>query len=222
MNGFQTFRELIRIANVVSCFVEFKFDDLAMNEQHFEDYNSKYLDLYGTVRSDRQKEEVSILDDIDFELELIHRDRINVSYIIALLHKLKSANSEEQEKQRKMIDRLLETEIELRSKKELIERFINQHFPFIPDEGQMRYAFEDYWSQESEKALSILSEDENLDLLGLRAVIGDFIYTQKPPLRDEVIEIRRTPTKLIERRTIAERIIERVREFVEIFIEGVD
>ena len=222
MRFIQAFRELIRIMNVINCFVEFRFDDLAMNEQLFEDYRSRYLDLYDKARSNWQKEAVSILDDIDFELELIHRDRINVSYIIALLQKLKSAKAEDQEKQRKEIDRLLETEIELRSKKELIERFISQYFPSVPDAGSMRSAFEEYWNQESERAILAISEEENLDSQGLRDVIDNFIYTQKPPLRNEVIGIRQTPTKLTERRTIAERIIERIREFVETFIESVD
>lgn len=61
-----------------------------MDEQLFEDYKSKYLDLYDKVISDNQKEKVFILDDVDFELELIHLDEINVAYIILLLIKLKS------------------------------------------------------------------------------------------------------------------------------------
>ena len=61
-----------------------------MTEQLFEDYKSKYLDLYDKVKSEHQEEKVSILEDVDFELELIHRDEINVAYIIQLLIKLKS------------------------------------------------------------------------------------------------------------------------------------
>ena len=51
----QAFRDLIRIKNVLSCFTEFSFDDLAMDAQQFEDYKSKYLDLYDKVRTDTQK-----------------------------------------------------------------------------------------------------------------------------------------------------------------------
>jgi type I restriction enzyme R subunit len=60
------------------------------DEQQFEDFKSKYLDLYDKVKSNHQKEKVSILEDVDFELELIHRDEINVAYIIQLLIKLKA------------------------------------------------------------------------------------------------------------------------------------
>ena len=61
----QAFREVIRIKNVLDCFTEFDFRDLPMDEQLFADFRSKYLDLYDKVRSERQKEKVSILDDID-------------------------------------------------------------------------------------------------------------------------------------------------------------
>ena len=80
-----------------------------MQEQQFEDYKSKYLDLYDKVKSDHQKEKVSILEDVDFELELIHRDEINVYYIIQLLIKLKSKTQAEVTKPETEIFNLLNT-----------------------------------------------------------------------------------------------------------------
>jgi type I restriction enzyme R subunit len=81
----------MRIKNILTAFADFKWEDLAMAEQLFEDYKSKYLDLYDKVKSNHQKEKVSILEDVDFELELIHRDEVNVNYIIQLLIKLKAS-----------------------------------------------------------------------------------------------------------------------------------
>jgi len=78
----KAFRNLLRIHNILITFADFSFDDLAIIEQRYADYKSKYLDLYDKVRSDNQKERVSILDDVDFELELVHRDEINVTYIL--------------------------------------------------------------------------------------------------------------------------------------------
>jgi len=97
----QAFRQLMRIKNILVAFADFKWEDLAMNEQLFEDYKSKYLDLYDKVKSDHQKEKVSILEDVDFELELIHRDEINVNYIIQLLIKLKSNTQKDVEQTEK-------------------------------------------------------------------------------------------------------------------------
>jgi type I restriction enzyme R subunit len=53
-------------------------EDLAVDEQEFE-LQSKYLDLYEKSKTRHSKQKTSILDDIDFELELIHRDQINVA-----------------------------------------------------------------------------------------------------------------------------------------------
>ena len=193
-----------------------------MSEQLFEDYKSKYLDLYDKVKMDRQKERVSILDDIDFELELIHRDEINVGYIISLLRNMLSAEPTEQERLRRVIRNMLDTETQLRSKKELIEHFIAEHFPAIQKDGNLRESFERYWNKEKEVAIRELGETEGLEFSGLRKVIDNYLFTEKTPLRDEIIDIMEMPPKLKERRTIAERIIDKIRAFVETFIDGVD
>ena len=217
----QAFRNIIRIKNVLNCFTEFTFDHLAMDKQLFEDYKSKYLDLYDKVRTHRLKEKVSILDDIDFELALIHRDEVNVSYIIALLRNMQDASPTEQEKQRKVILGMLESDIQLRSKKALIERFIAEHFPAIPKGDDVGEVFEHYWNDEKHKAVQALSEAEGLDMEGLQKVIGNYLFTEKTPLRDEVIAIMHTRPKLRERGTITERIIEKIKALIETFIDGV-
>ncbi|NQZ15025.1 MAG: type I restriction endonuclease subunit R [Alphaproteobacteria bacterium] len=218
----QAFREVIRIKNVLDCFTEFTFDDLPIDEQTFADFRSKYLDLYDKVRSETQKEKVSILDDIDFEVELISRDKINVSYIINLLMNMKGKSEEEQTKTRKTIMDILDTETQLRSKKELIERFIADHFADMPASANVAEEFDTYWTEEKRKALVLLSEEEGLDPDGLEKVLGNYLFTEKTPMRDEIIEIMETRPSLRERSTVAERIIVRIRDFVETFIDGVD
>ena len=85
----QAFRKLMRTLNVLQSYTDFDWDDLPLNAQEFEDYKGKYLDIYEKVQKEAQKEKISILDDIDFELELIHRDRINRAYILKLLKDFK-------------------------------------------------------------------------------------------------------------------------------------
>ena len=133
-----------------------------MDEQKFEDYKSKYLDLHDKVRSDHEKEKVSILDDVDFELELIHRDEINVSYIIQLLIKLKANAKKDAEQVRKEIQNLLNTEIQLRSKKELIEKFIRENLEGIQNTDDIPQEFETFWNIEQDKAFLQLVKTENL------------------------------------------------------------
>jgi len=218
----QAFREIMRLKNIMDTFTEFSFDDLAMDEQLFADYRSKYLDLYDKVRSDNTKEKVSILDDIDFELELIRRDKINVSYIISLLQNLQDAGPEDRTKQHKTIISILETETQLRSKKELIERFIAEHFPDIPKGGDIGAEFDTYWDAERKKALHELSTTEGLDHEGLQKLVGDYLFTDKTPLRDDIVDLMSERPKLRELKKVSERIIAKVMGFVETFIDGVD
>ena len=218
----KAFREIIRLKNVLDCFTGFSFDDLPMDEQCFADYRSKYLDLYDKVRSNIGKEKVSILDDIDFELELIRRDKINVSYIIALLQNLQDTAPENLEKKHKTILALLDTETQLRSKKELIEKFITDHFPDIPKGGDIGEEFESYWRAERQQALKELSIAEGLNLEGLQKVIGDYLFTEKSPMRDDVISLLRKRPALKDRRAVSERITNKIISFVETFIEGVE
>ena len=94
----KAFRNLMRINNQLVTFADFDFTQLAMTGQEFEDYKSKYLDLYDKVRTATSKEKVSILDDVDFEVELIHRDEINVRYILQLLRIYHGKSDREKER----------------------------------------------------------------------------------------------------------------------------
>lgn len=218
----QAFREVIRIKNVLDCFTQFSFDDLSLDEQTFADFRSKYLDLYDKVKGEKQKEKVSILDDIDFEVELISRDKINVSYIINLLKQAANKSPEEQEKARKTVLDILDSEAQLRSKKELIERFIAEHMPKVPVDGDIGDAFDEYWSIEKSRAIEDLAKAEGLEQEGLRSIISDYLYTEKAPMRDSVISIMEEKPRLKKRASTTERIIDKIKAFVETFIDGVD
>ncbi|MGG6230953.1 type I restriction endonuclease subunit R [Tenacibaculum sp. SDUM215027] len=218
----KAFRELMRTLNVLKTFTEFTFDDLSINEQTFEDYKSKYLDLRDKVKRENAKEKVSILNDIDFELELIHRDEINVTYILKLLAKLKdSVTSDEQEKVRKNIIDTISSDTKLRSKRELIEKFINEHIPIIEDSEDIPDEFVQFMTAEKLQAIKSLSEEEGLDSEKLEKVIGDYMFTEKIPLRDDIIGTMNTRPSLKERKTKAERITNKILEFVETFINGI-
>ncbi len=216
----QAFRTLMRLMNVLTSFTDFSFDDLDMADQEFEDYKSKYLDLHDKVRRDTEKDKVSILEDLDFELELIHRDDINVSYIVRLLKDLKEAPPAEHQQQKDEIIKALMGEVELRSKRELIEQFINKHLPLIADAESVPDAFDAYWEAEKQRAIKLFSETEHLDPEKLESVIGDFLYTNREPMREDVISMMKTRPKLKERATTAERLIQKVTHYVDTFVSG--
>jgi type I restriction enzyme R subunit len=216
----QAFRKLLRNMNVLQSYTDFDWDDLPINEQEFEDYKGKYLDLYEKVKRDTAKEKTSILDDIDFELELIHRDRINVAYILKLLAKLKDAKTTDAKAQKKAIIDLLGGDISLRSKRELIEKFIEENLPHITDVDNIEEEFEQYWQDQKVLALGKLCEEEHLDKAQFKALIDAYIYSGQEPIRDEVFKCLDNRPSILKAREIGERILDKMKEFVDVFVRG--
>jgi type I restriction enzyme R subunit len=219
----KAFRELMRLKNTMTTFANFDWEDLAMQEQLFNDFRSKYLDLWQKTKDDNAKEKVSILDDVDFELELIHRDEINVTYILKLLASLKDVKKEEQEAKKKEVVDLLTGEANLRSKRVLIEKFIEDNLPEIEDSETIPQEFEKFWSEEQQKAFEVFVKEENLSSEKTQKLIEDYLYAEREPLRDELLDlIEGTKPNVLKRKSIGDRILNKVVNFVDTFINGMD
>jgi len=216
------FRDLMRIKNTLVSFSDFEWETLEMDEQLFEDYKSKYLDLYDKVKSDKQKEKVSILEDVDFELELIHRDEINVNYIIQLLIALKSDTKKDKAQTKKEIFNLLNTESQLRSKRELIEKFISENLTKVQNEDDIPQEFEKFWNKEQQKAFKELVKDENLSEEKTQKLIENYLFAEREPLRDEILElIEGDKPSVLQRKKLGDQILKKILRFVDIFINGI-
>lgn len=217
----KAFRGLMRLKNILITFSDFTFDHLSMDKQLFDEYKGKYLDLYDKVKTDHQKEKVSILDDVDFELELIHRDEINVAYILKLLAKLNDGPEKDREKRKKEIIDLIAGETQLRSKRELIEKFIQENLPAIEDVDDIPDEFERFWSAEQLEAFGRLCSEENLSNEKVEKVISEYLFSQREPLRDEILNLidGDKPT-LLERKKVSERILNKIKGFFDTFISG--
>ncbi len=88
---------------------------------------SKYLDLYEVLGRSESPKKSSILDDIDFEIELTRQDNINVSYIINLFKKDLDPKDSSFKKDVRLIHDLMQASHELKSKAELIDKFIHEN-----------------------------------------------------------------------------------------------
>jgi type I restriction enzyme R subunit len=221
----QAFRDLMRLKNILNSFSDFSWDDIGIDEQQFEDYKSKYLDLHDKVKSEHQVEKVSILEDVDFELELIHRDEINVTYIIQLLIKLKSKVDQEGKggDTEKEIANIINTHTQLRSKRELIEKFISQNIPEIEDTDSIPQEFDKFWVEEQRTAFNELVKSENLSIERTERLIENYLFAEREPLRDEVLDLIEgdKPTLLL-RKKVGDGILKKIMDFVETFINGMD
>ena len=218
----KAFRGVMRLKNILDSFTEFTFDDVPMTAQEFQDFSSKYLELNDKIRFNTQKQKVSILNEIDFEIELLHKDEINVTYIMKLLAQLKEAKPKDQEKQKKQILDLLAGDVTLRSKRELIEQFIENNLPKISNSETIEDEFKIYWQAETKKALQELSTTEELKKDKVESIINDFLFTGRMATEDEVIEALEKQPSVLQRESISIRITEKIKDFVKTFINGVD
>lgn len=215
------FRQIIRLINTLNSFSEFSYEDLDLDEQGFNDYKSKYLDLYDKVKSNRELEKTSILDDVNFELELIYREETNVAYILQLLLRIKSELGDNKEQIKKAINSLLLTEVNLRSKRELIEKFMSEIYLQARKDEKIEQLFYRFIESEKVKALKELGKNENLYSTKLKALINNYLFVKKEPLRDEIIGIMRQRPSLKERKIVAERIIAKIKKYISVFVDGV-
>ena len=209
----QAYRNLLRIMNRLTTFTEFSFDVLDMEPQEFEDYRSKYLDIYDEVAGRDGKEKVSILDDLDFEVELIRRDDINVGYIMLLLKEL-NASSESFVKDKEFILRVMDGSDELRSKKSLIEKFIENNLLDLDEQHDIEEEFNEFLTVERENEIAALTEEEKLHRDKLDNIIDEYEFSKKLQ-RDLLKGTFKLQMKLRERRNKIAFVGDRIKNIVE-------
>lgn len=214
------FRALLRIKNILTTFADYNVEDLNLAEQAFEDYKSKYLDVHDKVKEHTGGEKASVLEDIDFELSLIHRDEINVAYILNLLMTLGKLNPEDAKKRQKEIIDLVAGEVQLRSKRLLIEEFIEQNLPKLKSNDNVIGEFKIYWDQHKHKAFDQLCVDENIQPEQLQKLLQTYEFANRLPRDQEIVNALGFKPKILERKTILERVADKIQMFINTFIEG--
>jgi len=117
------FGTILRLKNILTAFDNFQGNEILSNRD-FQDYQSVYIDLYQEFTKDKTSDKEKINDDIVFEIELIRQIEINIDYILMLVAKYHASNCEDKSIL-VSIDKAVNSSIQLRSKKELIENFIN-------------------------------------------------------------------------------------------------
>jgi len=213
----KNFRDLLRVKSSLETFAEFSFDDLGISEQEFYDYQSKYLDIY-EERKNNNGEVESVLDQIDFELELTVRDIINFDYIILLIAGLKNITSDTiREKKTEEILRIFDRDVQLRKKKDLIRKFIEENLPKIDKADNVEKAFNEFWTSERSGVLKKLALEENIPTDKIESLIGEYLYTQKMPHEQDIADLLPEQPRILERKSIINRIKKAITNIVEIF-----
>lgn len=246
------FRDIIKKHAEIQIYEEFEEDapDLGMTEQQFMDFRSKYLDIYDSfaVSNDGQQtdhqtsdeedsgmvcepdlasEHITGLKDIDFCLELLHSDIINVTYILELIADLNPYSEDYQKKRTHIIDTMIK-DAELRSKAKLIDDFIQQNVDADRDNFMVRKQRADgksdleerlnnYITNKRNDAVDELAKDEDLDVKVLNHYLSEYDYLQKE--QPEIIQqaLKEKHLGLVKRRNTLKRIMDRLHSIIRTF-----
>ena len=239
------FRDVIKKHAEIQVYDEFEEDaaDLGMTEQQFMDFRSKYLDIYDTFAGgckpseenqtpdeDTESTETSTesgIDDIDFCLELLHSDIINVTYILELIADLNPYSADYKEKRTYIIDTMIK-DAELRNKAKLIDGFIQQNVDDDRDNfmarkqkfdgtSDLEERLNNYITTERNNAVDKLAKEEGLDVSVLNHYLSEYDYLQKE--QPEIIQeaLKEKHLGLIKKRKTLTRILDRLKSIIRTF-----
>ena len=151
------FGAILRMRNLLASFDEFAGNEI-LSERDFQDYLGRYQDLRDEWKNRKPGgEKEDITDDIVFEIELIKQIEINIDYILMLVQKYHDSHCDDKEiliTIRKAVD----ASPDLRSKKALIDTFING----INDVSDVMLEWRTFVAEEKERQLAAIIKEENL------------------------------------------------------------
>ena len=217
----KAFREVMRINAQLENFVEYDQNDTLLNKADFQSHTSQYKYLYNNVRIVQPKDKVSVLNDVNFQLELIHKDTVNVGYILNLLQSVVNNKDPEKKQQyRAQVQDIITTNHNLYDKQELIQKFLDENIPRMANGQSVQEAFSAFWDVEKEKALNELCQQEALKPEVMKAVLGQYQYTNRLPSREDVKDLPINRPKISERKTLMNTLVLKTRNFIEKFYRG--
>lgn len=149
------FGAILRLRNILTAFDAFAGNE-RISDRDLQDYQSIYIDLYQQLKTEKTEKE-NINDDIIFEIELIRQVEINIDYILMLVAKYHESNCEDKEIL-VSIGKIVNSSIQLRSKKELIENFIQT----VNASTEVDSDWKAFVQEQMETDLSSLISEENL------------------------------------------------------------
>ena len=234
------FRDIIRKHAEIQIYEDYNedADDLGMTEQQFNDYKSKYLDItvgfidppvtpsvvaedsvpYGNSQG---------LEDIDFCLELLHSDIINVAYILELIAELDPYSDDYSAKRQHILDTMIK-DAGMRGKAKLIDGFIRKNVDEDKENfmngrnkadgtNELEERLNQYIVSERNKAVNDLADDEQIsaDVLNLYIKEYDYLQKEQPGIIQKALKEKHLG--LIKTRKALTRIMERLRNIIRTF-----
>ncbi len=212
------FRELSRYMLSLKTFVEFSIDrsGLDMTDQEFQDYKSKYLMIYHKQNDSR--EVASVLNDVDFCIELIESDKINAAYIMNLIRNINFESKAARDKDIEHIKDELERSdnTRLHKKIDILRAFLDEVVSGFEGNEDIDSEYNTYENRRKNEEIQAFAEQEHIDPNILQNEIAEYEFTNvldPGSIRDQI----QKPMSLLKKRSLVNKIVEFIRSHVEKF-----
>jgi len=152
------YNKILRLQNILKSFDDFNGNEL-LPERTFQDYQSTYLEVYSRLKNVVNGDKESIIDDLVFEIELVKQVEINVDFILILIRKLLGASASQDKEIKAQISKTVLASYSLRSKKDLIERFVDS----INNDSDVEGDWRKFIAEQKKLELDQIITEENLN-----------------------------------------------------------
>ncbi|BBM54685.1 type I site-specific deoxyribonuclease [Leptotrichia wadei] len=161
----ELFGELLKTENILKNFDEFENFEKIISDRQMQDMKSVYVDICEEIRNagkDDSNEEGIDFSDIEFQIDLLKTDEINLDYILELILE-KTKEHDDIETLKSEIRRVIRTSLGTRAKENLVINFINKtDLKKLKNNGEILDAFYKYAKEEKKEKIDELVKDENL------------------------------------------------------------
>ena len=164
----ELFGELLKSENILRNFDEFENFEKIILDRQMQDMKSVYVDICEDIRNDRKNnenkngEEEIDFSDVEFQIDLLKTDEINLDYILSLILK-KSKEHDDIETLKSEIRRVIRTSLGTRAKEDLVMNFINKtDLSELKNSSDILESFYKYANEEKKIKIDELIENESL------------------------------------------------------------
>ena len=219
----ELFGELLKAENILKNFDEFEDFEKIISDRQIQDMKSVYVDIRESIVNSKHDEnsEGDQVDfsDVEFQIDLLKTDEINLDYILALILE-KSKENDDVESLKAEVRRVIRSSLGTRAKEELIMDFINStRLSELKNADDILESFYSFAKKEKENNIISLVEEENLKEDSKRFIEKAISKGYVEYAGDELDRIiPPTSRRQGAREKKKESVLEKIRKLVEVFV----
>ena len=219
----EIFGELLKAENILRNFDEFENFEKIISDRQMQDMKSVYVDIRESILNSKRTENSQTdqidFSDVEFQIDLLKTDEINLDYILALILE-KSKEHDNIEELKKEVRRVIRSSLGTRAKEELIIKFINStRLSDLKNTDAILESFYNFARKEKDEKIKSLVLEENLKENSRHFIERSINKGYVEYMGDELDKIiPPTSRRHGAREKKKEQVLEKIKKIVDVFV----